>query len=100
MLSPVSSRFARSHERAHDAGLLLGAAVAEDGLHLHALGHVHHAPGLGHDALPGIELDLDELDVLTHDLEVDLVGAAAGHGRGRAMARGSLPGGCGTAPPP
>jgi hypothetical protein len=47
----------RAHERAHESGLLL-RAVAEDGLHLDAVVHVHHAAGLGDGGLVRVELDL------------------------------------------
>ena len=78
---------ARAEERAHEApALALRAAVAEDRLHLDAGGHVHERAGLGHDALAGVELDLDELQVLAHDPVVDLVGAAATCGRRAAPA--------------
>jgi hypothetical protein len=77
---------ASAEQRAHHAGPLLGA-VAEHGLHLDPLGHVHHRPGLGDRALTGIELDLDELHFAADDLEVDLVGAAAGHDRRRRRRR-------------
>ncbi len=83
----MSSRLPAPEQRAHDPALLLAAAVAEDRLHLDARGHVHHRARLGHDALAGIELDLDELQVLAVDLGVDLVGAPAGHGRRRGRAR-------------
>ena len=74
---------AGAEQRAHHARPLLLAAVAEDGLHLDAGRHVHHRARLGDRALAGIELDLDELHLAAEDLEVDLVGAAAGHDRRR-----------------
>jgi hypothetical protein len=45
-------------------------AVAEDRLHGDVLVHIHHAAGLGHDGLLRVELDLDELHVVTVDLVV------------------------------
>ncbi len=66
--------FAGADQLVHEAALL-AAAVAEDRLHLDAVVHVHHAAGLGDDALAGIELDLDELHLVAEDLVVDLVGA-------------------------
>ena len=55
---------AGAEQRAHEAALLLAAAVAEDGLHLDAGRHVHHPAGFGDDALARIELDFDELQIL------------------------------------
>ena len=65
---------AGAHERAHEAaGLRLRRAVAEDGLHLDAVVHVHHPAGLGDDGLLRVQLDLDVLEVLAEDLVVDFV---------------------------
>ena len=75
-LSPVSTRLpAPSSAPISPLRLVLPAAVAEDRLHLDPGGHVHERAGLGDDALAGIELDLDELQVLALDLVVDLVRA-------------------------
>ena len=63
-LSPVRMPLAGAEQRAHDAGALLLAAVAEHRLHLDARRHVHQRACFGHGALAGIELDLDELHVL------------------------------------
>ena len=52
-------------------------AVAEDGIHLDPLGHVHHGAGFGDRTLSGIQFDFDELQVLTKDFEVDFVRRAA-----------------------
>jgi hypothetical protein len=78
---------ARPDERAHDAARLLPAAVAEDRFHLDAGRHVHHHAGLGHRALPGVELDLHELHVAAVDLEVDVAPAAPGRRRDGARRR-------------
>ena len=66
---------AGAHERAHESALLL-RAVAENGLHLDAVFHVHHAAGFGDRGFVRIELDFDELQVLADDAVLDLVHAS------------------------
>jgi hypothetical protein len=61
---------ARAHQRTHEAALLRGS-VAEDGLHLDAIVHVHHAAGLSDGGLVRIQLDFDELHVVAEDLVVE-----------------------------
>ena len=74
---------AGAEQRVHHAARLLLAAVAEDGLHLDALRHVHHRAGFGDRAFARIELDFDELHLAAVDLEVDVVRAPAGRRRRR-----------------
>ncbi len=68
---------------------LLGRAIPEDGLHLDAVVHVHHAAGLGHRRLAGVEFNLHILHLLTEDLEIDLMGQGmlvkGGLGQSRAL---------------
>ena len=64
---------AGAHQRAEKSTLLLLRAVAEDGLHLDAVVHVHHAAGLGHRGFVRIQFDFDELQVVAKNLVVDLV---------------------------
>ena len=52
------------------------AAVAEDRGHLHARMLPHHGARFRDGAFTGIELDLDELQLLAPDLEVDVEGGA------------------------
>ena len=61
-----------AHQRAEHPGLLR-RAVAEDGFHLDAVFHVHHAAGLGDGRFVRIELDFDELHVVAENLVVDLM---------------------------
>ena len=63
---------ARAHQRAEHAALPLGA-VAEDGLHLDAVVHVHHPAGLGDRGLLRVQFDFDVLHVVAEDLVLDLV---------------------------
>ena len=85
--SPVSSRLPAPISAPRNPPCCLLRAVAEDGLHLDAVVHVHHAAGLGDRGLVGIELDFDELHVVAEDLVVDLV--HLGHARPRSgMAAG------------
>src|SRR6185503_11649979 len=77
---PLAGPEQRPHDPAAAARLRL-AAVAEDGLHLDALLHVHQGAGLGDRALAGIQDHLDELHLVALDLEVDVVGAATWRGR-------------------
>ena len=81
-LSPVSMRLPAPSSASITPPLLL-AAVAEDGLHLDALRHVHHRAGFGDGAFARIELDFDELHLVAVDLEVDVVRAAARRRRWR-----------------
>ena len=71
--SPVSSRLPAPISAPRNPALLLLRAVAEDGLHLDAVVHVHHAAGLGDGGFVRIEFDFDELHVVAEDLVVDLV---------------------------
>ena len=64
---------AGAEQRAHHAGTLLAAAVAEDRLHLDARRHVHHRSRFGDGAFAGIELDLHELHLAAEDAEVHFV---------------------------
>ena len=80
----------------HAALAVRRAAVAEHRLHLDARRHEHHGARFRDRALPGIELDLDELQVLAVDREPDLVRAPRarhrGHGQGaRGRRRGLAP---------
>ena len=59
--------FAGAHQRAEES-TLLRAAVAEDGFHLDAVVHVHHAAGLGHGGFIRVQLDFDVLHVVAEDL--------------------------------
>ena len=63
---------AGAHERPEEPALLL-RPVAEDGFHLDAVVHVHHAAGFGHRGLVRVELDFDELHVVAENLVVDFV---------------------------
>ena len=75
---PRQQPLAGAQKRPDEAGRLLRAAVAEDGLHPHGVGHVHEGARLGDGALSRIELDLDELHLGAFDPEVDLVRGPAG----------------------
>ena len=71
-------RLARQHplagagELAEEA-LLRIRAVAHLGGELDAVLHVVHGPGLGHDGLARVELDLDNLHLRAENLVVNLV---------------------------
>ena len=64
---------ARAHQGAQETAALLLRAVAEDGFHLDAVFHVHHAAGFGDRRFVWIQLDLDELHVVAKNLVVNLV---------------------------
>jgi len=69
--------FAGAEQRAHEPGVLR-RAVAEDRLHRDPVVHEHHAAGLGEGGFVGVELHLDELQVVAVNLVVDFV--HCGHG--------------------
>ena len=71
--SPVSSRLPAPISAPRNPPCCLLRAVAEDGLHLDAVVHVHHAAGLGHRGFVRIQFDFDELQVIAKNLVVDLV---------------------------
>ena len=95
-LSPVSRRLPAPSSAPMMPRLCVPTAVAEDRLHLDAGRHVHHAAGLGDDALARIELDLDELHVLAEDLVVDLVRPLPAARHRRRRRRGEAAGGGGS----
>ena len=64
--------FSRAHQGAEKPALLR-RPVAENGLHLDAVVHVHHAAGLGDGRFLRIQLDFDKLHVVAEDLVVDLM---------------------------
>jgi hypothetical protein len=64
--------FARTHQRAKKAALLL-RSVAKDRLHLDAIFHVHHTPGLGDRRFLRVQLNLDELHVVAVNRVVHFV---------------------------
>src|SRR3954452_24242373 len=66
--------FAGAEQLADEALVAAAAAVAEHGGHADAGVLPDEGAGLGDRALAGIELDLDELQLLALDLEVDVVG--------------------------
>jgi hypothetical protein len=68
-------------------------AVAEHGGHFDRGVLPDERAGLGHGALAGIQLDLDELQLLALDLEVDVVGDAGVAARG-AKGSGAWEGSC------
>ena len=63
---------AGSQQGSHEPALLLGP-VTEDGLHLDALFHEHHAAGFGHHGFHGVEEHFDILQVVSADLVFDFV---------------------------
>ncbi len=71
--SPVSSRLPAPISMPDEPALLLLRAVAEDGFHLDAVVHIHHAAGLGDGGFVRIEFDLDELHIVAEDLVFNLV---------------------------
>jgi hypothetical protein len=73
--SPVSRRFAGTHDGAQKA-LGLGGAVAENGVHVDRRSFEHHAAGFSDGAFAGVQLDFYKLHLLAEDLEVDVVGDA------------------------
>ena len=64
--------FARAHQRSDEAIVFL-RAVAKDGLHGDVVFHIHHPAGLGHDRLPGVEFNNDELHVVAFNAVIDFV---------------------------
>jgi hypothetical protein len=48
-------------------------AVAEDGFHLNAIVHIHHATSLGDGGFVGIKFDFDELHRVTEHVVVNFV---------------------------
>ena len=71
---------ARPQQLAHEASFD-GGPVSEDGLHADAILHVHHPSGLGHDGLPRVKLDLDELHLAAVKGMLDRVHARRQRGR-------------------
>ena len=65
--------FPRAHEGAQEPAALLVRSVAEDGLHLDAVFHVHHAAGFGDGCFIRVQLDFDELHVVAENLVLNLV---------------------------
>ena len=63
---------ARADERVEKSAALL-RTVAEDGLHLDAVVHVHHAAGLGDGGLHRVELHFDVLHVVAVNFVVHFV---------------------------
>ena len=64
--------FAGAHEGSEETGVLL-RAVSQDGFHIDVILHEHHAAGLGHDGLLGVQFDFDELHFVAKDLVIDFV---------------------------
>ena len=69
---PRQQPLAGAHERPENPALLL-RSVAEDGFHLDAVVHVHHAAGFRDGGFIRVELDFDELHVVAENLVVDFV---------------------------
>ena len=68
----MSRRLPAPMQRAEEAAVLL-RAVAEDGFHLDAVVHVHHAAGFGDGGFHGVEFDFDELHVVAVNLVINFV---------------------------
>ena len=64
--------FARAHQGTEKTAVLL-RAVAENGLHLDAILHVHHGAGCGDHRLLRVQFDLHELHVVAVDLVINFV---------------------------
>ena len=68
-----------AHQLAQETAATLVGAVTEDGVHVDAGLHVHHAASLGHDSLARIENDVDVLHVVAVN---GVVNDVHGHVRG------------------
>ncbi len=64
---------AGTEQRTQQPGRLI-AAVAENSLHLHVAGLVHHRPGFGDGTLAGIKFQLDKLGFCAVQLEIHAIG--------------------------
>ena len=63
---------ARAQQRSEKTAVLL-RAIAENGLHLDAVLHVHHATGFSHGRFHGVQLHLHILHFVTKDFVIDFV---------------------------
>ena len=64
--------FARAQQRAHETAVRL-RAVTENGFHLDAVVHVHHAASFGDGGFVGVEFDFDELHRVAVNLVINFV---------------------------